>query len=565
MNATNVLVVDESKSIVKLVVKLLLQNGISGYHFDEDHIITASDGMEAFETLSSFPDISLIISEVNMPMLNGDELLDILVDTDKIANIEMIFITDKVTAEKLSPISKKNILGTIHKPFNKETFFSKFNDILDQKQKHLDDLIIIQKENHVKQELLVSVIGEYLMKEHKVAVDEKFLIGLLQEQFDYDTRILDEELLSLLPVVVEEYFVLHEMDSTVANKSLEHIFLAKRHPQKIFEIEEPFKLRQNFETNLQHVSSHLSSLEVIDAKEALKMTFKEMEADISNILMKVKHFQKLPYPLFQPNFKLVIDTLSVYDGEYNDYTLQEKIAQFKELIFFHKWMKDFYQGSTLFEKVPQLKSSNILVTESNKKLQMLFKYISACILHYTGAIEDLIWRRAKASAHIMKFYRENLPGKIPNTKNLLIHLNKLSKAQIKEYEEYEHENVIIISNFLGTLQEVKNKQEANFPLWQMFGFSKAPLLESWLASNEATKIILDYDFSTPVFNNGLQYLQYLKKQFPEITPLLKGDRLFILSSNAKVEEISQHKDEMDFVLITKPLKASEIQTSLMYS
>jgi len=368
-----------------------------------------------------------------------------------------------------------------------------------------------------------------------------------------------------LPVVVEEYFVLHEMDSTVANKSLEHIFLAKRHPQKIFEIEEPFKLRQNFETNLQHVSSHLSSLEVIDAKEALKMTFKEMEADISNILMKVKHFQKLPYPLFQPNFKLVIDTLSVYDGEYNDYTLQEKIAQFKELIFFHKWMKDFYQGSTLFEKVPQLKSSNILVTESNKKLQMLFKYISACILHYTGAIEDLIWRRAKASAHIMKFYRENLPGKIPNTKNLLIHLNKLSKAQIKEYEEYEHENVIIISNFLGTLQEVKNKQEANFPLWQMFGFSKAPLLESWLASNEATKIILDYDFSTPVFNNGLQYLQYLKKQFPEITPLLKGDRLFILSSNAKVEEISQHKDEMDFVLITKPLKASEIQTSLMYS
>ena len=565
MNTTNVLVVDESNSIVKLVVKLLLQNGIDGYHFDEDHILTASDGMEAFETLSSFPEISLIISEVNIPTLHGDELLEILVDTDKIANIEMIFITDKVSAEKLTPVSKKNILGIIHKPFNKETFPSKFNEILQARQKQLDDLVLIQKENHTKQELLVSVIGDYLMKVHKLTVDEKFLIGLLQEQFDYDTRILDEELLSLLPIVVEEYFALNELDSSVDNKSLERIFLAQRHPQKIFDIEEPFKLRQNFQTTLQHVNSHLSSLETIEPKEALTMTFKEMEDNISNVLSKVRHFPKLPYQLFQPNFKLVVDTLSVYDGEYNDYTMQEKFAQYKELVNFHKWMKEFYQTSKIFEHVPSLKSSNIIVTETNKKLQMLFKYISASILHYTGAIEDLIWRRAKASARIMKFCRENMPGKIPNTKNLLIHLEKLSKTEIKEYEEYEHENVIIISNFLATLQEVKNKQEANFPLWQMFGFSKAQLLESWLASNEATKIILDYDFSTPVFNNGLQYLLYLKKQFPEIAPLLKGDRLFILASNAKVEEISQHKDEMDFVLITKPLKSLEIQTSLMYS
>jgi len=564
MNITNVLVVDDSNLIVKLVVKLLLQNGIKGYKFDEDHIFTASDGMEAFESLSAFPEISLIISDVNMPMLSGEELLDILVDTGKISNIEVVFVTDKETADNLTDLSRKNILGLIQKPFNKETFPAKFNALLDEKQKRLDDIVLIQKENHAKQDLLVAVISKYL-KNHQLVADEKFLIGLLQEQLNYDTRIDDNTLMKALPTVIEEYFALNELEGKVDVEKLQSIFLELRHPDKVFSVENPFKLQKNFVTTLKHVNSQVADLKKLDAKETLGMIFKDIESDVSMVLAKVKHYPKRDFQLYQPYFKYVVESLSVHDLEFNDYTLQEKFAQYKEIILFHKWMKDFYQSSKILEVIPALKSSSEIVNETNKKLQMLFKYLSASILHFTGAIEDLIWRRAKASAPIMQFYRENIPGKIPNSKNLLLHLKKITHIQAKEYEEDEKEKVVIISNFLETLQEVKNKQEANFPLWQMYGFSKATLLESWLSSNSATKIILDYDFSTPVFNNGLQYLSYLKKQFPEVAPLLKGDRLFILSSQAKVEEISQHKDEMDFVLITKPLKAKEIQTSLMYS
>lgn len=564
MKTTNVLIVDDAALTVKLVVKLLLQNNMHGYHFDEDHIFTASDGLEAFETLSAFPEISLIISEVNTPTLSGDELLDILIDTGKISNIEVLFITDKGSQEQLSAASLRNILGVVHKPFNKETFPKQVNDLLKHKQDQLDDLVVIQKENHTKQDLSVKVITAYL-KAYDVVPDEKFLIGLLQEQFDYDTRILDEELLSLLPMVIEEFYVLNELEGEVDTHLLQRIFTKQRHPQKLFSIVDPFHLGKSFESTLDHVNSHTVNLKTLDTKEISEMLFKEIETDLAKILSKVKMFPKLPYQLFQPNFKLIVDMLSSYDGEFNDYTLQEKFAQYRELIAFHKWMKDFYQKNEIYVRVPALKKSAELVNESNKKLQIIFKYVSASILHFTGAIEDLIWKRAKASAPIMKFCRESMPGKIPNTKHLLMHLEKLNKAEIKAYEEFEHENVMIVSNFLATLQEVKNKQEANFPQWHMFGFSKATLLESWLASNDATKIILDYDFSTPVFTNGIQYLQYLVKQFPKIAPLLKGDKLFILASNAKIEEISQHKDEMDFVLIPKPLKALEIQRALMYS
>lgn len=564
MKTTNVLIVDDSTLTVKLVVKLLLQNGIDGYHFDEDHIFTANDGLEAFETLSAFPEISLIISAVNTPTLSGDELLDILIDTGKISNIEVLFMTDKETQNQLSSISLKNILGVIEKPFNKENFSQKFNDLLKHKQELLADLVVIQKENHTKQDLLIKVIRTYL-KQHDIVPDVKFLIGLLQEQFDYDTRILDQELLSLLPMVIEEYFALNELEGTVDNHLLQAIFTKLNHPQEVFSIVDPFHLRSSFEANLKHVSSHMADLKKVEAQDVLNMIFQEIDTDMNMILSKVMMFPKLPFQLFQPNFELVIEKLSAYDGGFNDYTLQEKFAQYKELIEFHAWMKNFYQASEIYTLIPALKQSSQLVAEINKKLQIIFKYISASILHFTGAIEDLIWRRAKASASIMKFCREKMPGKIPNTKHLLMHFEKLSKAEIKEYEAFEHEKVIIISNFLATLQEVKSKQEEHFPLWHMYGFSKANMVESWLTSNNATKIILDYDFSTPVFTNGVQYLHYLVKQFPKIAPLLRGDKLFILSSGAKVDEISQHKDTMDFVLIPKPLKALEIQRLLMYS
>lgn len=48
---TSALIVDDSPMILKIIKKALLTNKIDGYHFHEDSIYCASDGMEAFETM----------------------------------------------------------------------------------------------------------------------------------------------------------------------------------------------------------------------------------------------------------------------------------------------------------------------------------------------------------------------------------------------------------------------------------------------------------------------------------------------------------------------------------
>jgi CheY-like chemotaxis protein len=564
MAVTNVLVVDDSALIVKLVIKFLLQNNIDGHTFDEDHIFTASDGMEAFETISTYPEITLIISDVNMPMLNGDELLEILIDTDKLSTMEVILVTGKETADQLSKTTRKNILGVIHKPFNKDTFPEQFNAFIVAKQSRLDDLIVIQKENQAKQGTSFDVIVAYL-KELGLIVDFEVIRSFLAEQFGYDARVLDEDVVTLINIVLDEYYAVNEIEEAVDDEVLHRCYIQIKHPNKIFSIIDPFNLQKNFETVLGDVNEYMNAAETIDAKETLSMIFKEIEDMISIIIGKVKHYPKINHQLLQPHFNLIVDRLSAIDPDFNDYDLQEMMAEYKELMVFHKWMKVFYQKTQIYTKIPKLKSSKNLIDQTNKKLQIVFKYISASILHYTGALEHQIWAKAKASSAIMRFFRKNLPEKIPNSKDFLWHLEKIDKSTLKDYEVLEHENVMIISNFLATLQEIKNKQEENLPLWQMQGFSKETLIESWLASNTPTKLILDYDFSSPVYRNGLEFLFHLKKKFPAVAKLLKGGHLFILCSNAKVEELREKKRDIEFVLISKPLKAIEIKTALLYS
>lgn len=66
-----ILVVDDSVTVVKFISVALKSKGFS--------VITASDGMEALEKISSLPrEVALIITDLNMPNLDGYKLIETL-------------------------------------------------------------------------------------------------------------------------------------------------------------------------------------------------------------------------------------------------------------------------------------------------------------------------------------------------------------------------------------------------------------------------------------------------------------------------------------------------------
>ncbi len=85
-----ILVVDDSPTVVKFV-SLSLKN--QGYK-----ILTASDGMEAIEkisTLSEADKVDLVITDLNMPNLDGYSLIEILRQNIKHKDIPIIILSSE--------------------------------------------------------------------------------------------------------------------------------------------------------------------------------------------------------------------------------------------------------------------------------------------------------------------------------------------------------------------------------------------------------------------------------------------------------------------------------------
>lgn len=87
-----VLVVDDSPTIVKFVSFSLKNNGFN--------VLTASDGMDAIEKISSHTKpIDLIITDLNMPNVDGYELISTLRRNTKYREIPIIILSSEEEEE----------------------------------------------------------------------------------------------------------------------------------------------------------------------------------------------------------------------------------------------------------------------------------------------------------------------------------------------------------------------------------------------------------------------------------------------------------------------------------
>lgn len=115
VEALRVLVVDDSRLAQKHIIRILTNLGIK-------HITTADNGKEAVEVFSSSPDqFDLIVTDYNMPEMDGRELITYI--REKLLNpyIPILMVTSERDKARLSSIQQAGVSAIFDKPFDPMT------------------------------------------------------------------------------------------------------------------------------------------------------------------------------------------------------------------------------------------------------------------------------------------------------------------------------------------------------------------------------------------------------------------------------------------------------------
>lgn len=122
--AYNILVVDDSRTIRSVLTKTL---GLAGLDIGE--IFTAADGKEALDCLRENW-VDVVISDLNMPVMTGIELINEMAGDDLLKSIPVIVVSTDGSATRIAELKEKGVRKYIRKPFTPETVGSVITETL---------------------------------------------------------------------------------------------------------------------------------------------------------------------------------------------------------------------------------------------------------------------------------------------------------------------------------------------------------------------------------------------------------------------------------------------------
>ena len=558
MSPTNVLIIDDSKLITKLVSKALLTNKIDNHKFDKENIFIAHDGMQAFEILGKKPEISLVISDVMMPVLNGEELIEILIDIDKINNLDLFFITTPNVANNMNKMSKEHTAGVITKPFNDVTFCSQINKLQIEHKKKLDKRKKI-KLIHTRQKRHITLwINEYLKKKN-LKISHNVLNSLIESEFKHFNHIDDSELFMLSSLTIENYFSDTKQDASVDIAFLEEIYNSWSNPEEQGELGLVHDFT-NIIKNAQKVLNEKSSKDDI-----IFAIVQPINAAILQLKSKVKSNQGLSYDDFFEHFPTVVEIFHTIDSKFQKKDINTLITRINEIQKASETIKVPLSEEKLTTTFPFLEENPNIVTVLNNDIKTVMKNIQQKIIPlYINEIETIMWKKAKRSPKIVSFLKQNLKKKMPNTHNLLYHCKKLQKSEMKRFEKYEKAKISVISSDMPMLNLFKNSLSEHLPLWEVSVYTNISTFQHNVEKSRYKKLIIDLNFKDSVFNNGLQLLKQLQKRHPYIQELVKNNAVHLLASTKQVELLHDRKDRNDYTLLVKPINEKNIYEKVFW-
>jgi two-component system chemotaxis response regulator CheY len=113
--AYNVLIVDDSQTMRKVILKAL---SISGFELGE--YFEAGNGEEALKVLNS-QWVDLILTDLNMPVMNGLEMIQKIKENPTYHGIPLVLITTEGSEKRLQELFDLGVKECIQKPFHPET------------------------------------------------------------------------------------------------------------------------------------------------------------------------------------------------------------------------------------------------------------------------------------------------------------------------------------------------------------------------------------------------------------------------------------------------------------
>jgi len=119
-----ILIVDDSSTMRKIVMRTLRQAGYDGAEISE-----ASDGVEGLTALDDC-DVDLVFSDVNMPNMNGLEFVKELRGRESSASTPVVMVTTESGVDAMDEAKSLGASGYVVKPFTADKLRDVLEDVL---------------------------------------------------------------------------------------------------------------------------------------------------------------------------------------------------------------------------------------------------------------------------------------------------------------------------------------------------------------------------------------------------------------------------------------------------
>lgn len=121
----NLLIVDDSSITRAMIIKTLKMTGLP-----LGNVYQASNGWEGLSLLEKH-DVDLALVDINMPVMNGEEMIESLRSNAKWSALPVIVVSTEGSQTRIERLHQLNA-GFIHKPFSPETVCKMIEEITGQ-------------------------------------------------------------------------------------------------------------------------------------------------------------------------------------------------------------------------------------------------------------------------------------------------------------------------------------------------------------------------------------------------------------------------------------------------
>jgi two-component system, chemotaxis family, chemotaxis protein CheY len=120
----DVLIVDDSAAIRKILQRVLVQAEVP-----LGQVVEAGDGLEALARLKETR-VGLILSDINMPNMDGLQLLNAVKADESLRSVPFIMVTTEGGTSKVMEAVNLGAVGYVKKPFTAEQIKEKLAGII---------------------------------------------------------------------------------------------------------------------------------------------------------------------------------------------------------------------------------------------------------------------------------------------------------------------------------------------------------------------------------------------------------------------------------------------------